>query len=922
MKLNKDFINKLPQLFLLIAILSGNIVSPLYAFANDVLPEKKIVQDLKLEEVDSVGEITKIAASIGPEEEIIEKDQTEEPSIMGVTASVTGKSFWYPSKPILRSPIGGVVINSNTPLMQWEDSKPGLLSWGKIKKYNYEYKYNCEGTTVNTCKQTYTETTTKSEYQAGNTADGRGFWRVRAVNDWDIKSEWSDYAEFTVDTKAPSIPTLISPANGAYVQGTSVSNVWEKIEDADHYEYESYHDEELKNNRWRETYTSNSKTATNVEDATFWWRVRAVDKAGNKSEWSEAWKIIVDSTRPTAEIIAAEFTKGDTEIKGKAFDNEGIKGHWFEIIDPNGKTFYINKALNNPTEEVTFNLSEAKNNDKESIELIDGQYRIRYVVTDLAGNRSDDPNYSNNTIHYIVIDSIRPVMEVITPTEGQVLRSDAIKVNVKVTDNQGLTILVINLYKEGTLFKSFSKALEGETEFSYEHDLTGLNLEDGKYYVKANARDKAGTISNTVTRNFVIDNTAPVLKVDTIIDGYSNTLNPQIHATDANPFQIFVKRNGGIVRIATAKEKTDGTYSSWFGIDYMPDGKYEVQAVDEAGNTSGIISFVLDRVSPTIEGVTVENDITNEDTINVYGKVFDENIKDFNLRIFDSSKTVQVSPWRGSTVKENKEGLLGTFDVSDLTDGEYYVRIWADDKAGNDVGRSPHIYVKFIVDRTDPVTEPTPQTPEPEPTIPPSTEEGGEVAGVTTANTKTSTTNRTGKNTVTPRTNAVETTTEELGEEEDTQEVLGEEEKVENSCEANKKINGNIFIDKNNNDKLDEGEKGIKNIKVQIYVMENGEKKIIEEVTTDKDGYFETTGVCEGKYNIQIEEETLPKGHELKGEATREIVITDTDTEENEGAYLGVSVEDNRSFIQKYWYLILIIPVIGYALFKKRKENK
>ena len=104
-----------------------------------------------------------------------------------------------------------------------------------------------------------------------------------------------------------------------------------------------------------------------------------------------------------------------------------------------------------------------------------------------------------------------------------------------------------------------------------------------------------------LSANLPTDTTAPALVVDTINeDGYSNTENPQIHATDKNPFEIIVKLNGTEVRRDQATQNEKGEYSSWFGINYLEDGAYEVTATDIAGNTK-TINFTLDRTAPEIE---------------------------------------------------------------------------------------------------------------------------------------------------------------------------------------------------------------------------------------------------------------------------------------------------------------------------------
>ncbi len=113
------------------------------------------------------------------------------------------------------------------------------------------------------------------------------------------------------------------------------------------------------------------------------------------------------------------------------------------------------------------------------------------------------------------------------------------------------------------------------------------------------------------------------------------------------------------------------------------------------------VALFKDIIPPAIENLKVVRDITNDDEIKVFGKIYDENIKNYNLRIVDQDKKL-VSPWKGITVPENRDGELGVFDISDLDEGNYFVRVWANDTYGNSTGHNPHIYVPFTIDRTAP----------------------------------------------------------------------------------------------------------------------------------------------------------------------------------------------------------------------------
>jgi hypothetical protein len=108
----------------------------------------------------------------------------------------------------------------------------------------------------------------------------------------------TDAQVYNFELPKPDAPTLVSPADGAIVQGTSLTNVWSSVPGADHYVYESYSDEAATSVLSTQNVAGTNKTATNVADSTFWWRVKAVDSEGVESNWSETWKVTVDNTAP------------------------------------------------------------------------------------------------------------------------------------------------------------------------------------------------------------------------------------------------------------------------------------------------------------------------------------------------------------------------------------------------------------------------------------------------------------------------------------------------------------------------------------------------------------------------------------------------------------------------------------------------
>lgn len=155
--------------------------------------------------------------------------------------------------------------------------------------------------------------------------EGLSTFSVQTVDSNGLTSEWATPCAVTYDATAPAVPTLVSPANNATVNGASITQSWsDTSSDVDHYIYESYNNSAATSLRWHEEFAGTSKTATNVANGTtYWWRVKAVDHAGNVSPWSALWKIAVDNVAPGVPTL--ETPANNATITDNNF--------WFEWAD-------------------------------------------------------------------------------------------------------------------------------------------------------------------------------------------------------------------------------------------------------------------------------------------------------------------------------------------------------------------------------------------------------------------------------------------------------------------------------------------------------------------------------------------------------------------------------------------------------------
>lgn len=312
----------------------------------------------------------------------------------------------------------------------------------------------------------------------------------------------------------------------------------------------------------------------------------ATDKAGNTKEINFA----IDRTKPIIKINDEEFT--GTNNKGMFYNKVDLS-----IIEANEYEVYVNDKKVD-INEVDFNK--------------DGTYKV--LVKDKALN-STTVEFTVDTIPAALV-SIRVNSNNNNKDVAKVGDKIGIYLNVdeELRENPTFTINGINYTVNQTRVNNNSYT------YAVLYDVTDDMKEGEVEFTISNIYDKAGNqladLSNKDTEEkVIIDKTAPELVVDKIVDGISGTDNPQVHAVDANEFNIVIKSNGQIVRTDQANKTSNGTYSTWYGIGYMPDNDYEVIATDKAGN-SKTISFKLQRLELTDQKVGANLIDETNNTIN------------------------------------------------------------------------------------------------------------------------------------------------------------------------------------------------------------------------------------------------------------------------------------------------------------------
>lgn len=410
-----------------------------------------------------------------------------------------------PLAPTITSPSPEQYFNTTPILNSWTTvSDTSGISYYRVQ-YEYDDHHAFSGYPYRTTINNYRNHTPALTEQGGVS------FRVQAFDNAGNQGEWSDWRHYFYDATAPGIPTLISPANNAFVLGfPSLTNSWSFVPDASKYIYESYNDSGATSLRYHGEYTTTSKTAYNVADAIFWWRVKTVDLANNVSGWSDLWKVTVDNTAPTGNWItpfSGDTISGTANLEVNASDSlSGVASVQYQYSS-DGVTFF---DIGAPITSGPYTTSW----DTTLLPL--GPYTIQAVITDNAGNSTN-------------IDEVVDVAAVITDLSGVGNSTDQITITWN-TDRPTDSRVVFDTVGHPSLdrghapnydFSFSSGTLDSGGTTSHTVVLTGLNS-GTTYYFKAVS---SGVPSPTIA---ISDQTFALTLGTTGAPGPSGASGPQV----------------------------------------------------------------------------------------------------------------------------------------------------------------------------------------------------------------------------------------------------------------------------------------------------------------------------------------------------------------------------------------------------------
>ena len=522
-------------------------------------------------------------------------------------------------------------------------------------------------------------------------------------------------------------PTLLSPTNDSTQDGNVLTMDWSDVAGADRYQYNSYHDAAMSSLRWDMEYTPSEKTATNVADAVFWWRVRALESDGTPGEWSELFKVTVDNTpsKPTGLTIFQGDGTGGTELGCTGTTSvPRITVDWADNPEPDIAYYWYGWDNATVTNDHAVKILPGSTQFTGNMTPGNNPYNYTVIAVDTDGNESEKA-----TCGPFTLDQADPVTSAFdTPLDGSAHRK-AIKLSGTSTDDFGVD--KVNLYYRAAgstdpwMMITAVDNPGNDTPFTWSYDWTPAT--DGTYDLKAAAVDNGGNEeSSAYASGIVFDNVKPSVGIGvfTPFPGEAHKKNFKIKGTADDDFSGI-----DYIRIRFRDQNPDGTLGSTIRAEYfatynaskntwktkymkgdLPDGEYGmiIVAADKAGNANWTMRRFqkIDTVKPTVE-ITKINEATPASPVNIDGEIKIEGTAtdDFSglapkgrlvfVNLADKTdKTKFYYPadinWDSAT-----NTWSATIPAGTLPDGEYKVKALAWDKAGN-IGRDR--FKKIVVD--------------------------------------------------------------------------------------------------------------------------------------------------------------------------------------------------------------------------------
>ncbi|MBB4865800.1 C4-type Zn-finger protein [Pseudomonas nitritireducens] len=526
------------------------------------------------------------------------------------------------------------------------------------------------------------------------------------------QSEPSDPWEVTVDTTAPDAPVIggiydnVGIKQGELVRGEATDDRQPTLHGtAEEGSLVEIFDNGVKlgearadgNGQW--TFTPSEE----LDEGQHSFTVSATDAAGNTSDLSTAWDLVIDFTPPS---------KPDDTVLGGVTDNQGpIQGP----VEKGGTTDDTTPTFNGKGEPGDTIIIRDKGEEIGRVEigedgtweftpkteLEEGDHEITVIIQDPAGNQSEpsDP-------WEIHVDSTAPDAPVIGGIYDNVGIKQGELVRGEATDDRQPTLS--GTAEEGSLVEIFDNGVKlGEARADSNGQWTftpSAELDEGQHSFTVSATDAAGNTSDLSTAwDLEIDFTPPAKPDDTVLGGVTDNHGPiqgpveKGGTTDdttptfngkGEPGDTIIIQDKG-EEIGRVEIGEDGTWEFTPKTE-LGEGEHEITVIvqDPAGNQSEPSDpweITIDTTAPDAPVIgSIYDDVGDKQGELVRGEVTDDTRPTIRGTAEAGSTVVILD--NGKKIGEAQAGPNGEWTFTpetQLSAGKHAITAQATDAAGN-----------------------------------------------------------------------------------------------------------------------------------------------------------------------------------------------------------------------------------------------
>ena len=437
-----------------------------------------------------------------------------------------------------------------------------------------------------------------------------------------------------------------------------------------------------------------------LPDGTYLFSAIATDLAGNFSNESDVFTLVVDTGAPVAPaIVSISDDRGFSQ-------SDGITNIPIQQVSGTAEP---GTTLRLSDDGVELGLTQVNNDGRWSVEvdLGEGEHRLVAMSLDVAGNESLESQPFR-----VVVDTLHPLAPTLqTITEDSELQDGVTSDNqISIAGvAQPFSIVQLSELALGELGTALANE-DGNWELAVDRVLA-----DGNYRFQASAEDIAGNVSDlSIPFEVVIDTLAPSVPSVVLVDRDTGEVdNDGVTSDTTLLFRGFAQPSTRVVLVDSTDESLGSTTADadgrWLldltGIPFA-EGEYRLSAfaVDLAGNQSELSSefrLTVDATAPVQPSI----DLISDDTGDAQDGVTSDDTLIFSGSAESNSRVVLKELTLGelSTVRTDSAGFW-TVDLTDtpLVDGSYQFSIVSFDLAGNESPAS--IPFDVVVDTNQPET--------------------------------------------------------------------------------------------------------------------------------------------------------------------------------------------------------------------------